>query len=72
MERVLDDSKFLPYNNITNRNLRPQFLDKLFKKYNYEDIEYPDKKIQNNTKVKALNLGVIRDLYSKLCNWINN
>ena len=71
MEKILDDSKFLPYN-ITNRNTRPPFLDKLFKKYNYEDIEYPDKKIQNKTKVKALNLGVIREIYSKLCNWINN
>jgi hypothetical protein len=50
---------------------RPAFVENLFKKYNYEDLKYKEDKQHNNTKVKVLNLGVIKDVYSMICNWIN-
>jgi hypothetical protein len=46
---------------------RPQFVEDLFKKYDYQDLD-PWKKVQNRTKDKSLCLSVIQDIYNKIKN----
>jgi hypothetical protein len=46
---------------------RPQFVEDLFKKYDYQDLD-PWKKVQNRTKDKSLCLSVLQDVYNKIKN----
>jgi hypothetical protein len=64
-----NDSKFLPVFELDRSMIgssRPAFVDKLFKRYDYEELELKGKKVQNRTKEKAFNLALIKDLYIKL------
>jgi hypothetical protein len=67
----LNDSLFNSAQNIfqIKQQSRPRFVDELFRKYDYEEID-PWKKIQNRTKNKSLCLSVIKDIYNKLTSWI--
>jgi hypothetical protein len=68
-----NDSRFLPVLELDRSAIgssRPAFVERLFKKYDYEELELPGRKVQNRTKEKAFNLALIKDLYNKLTNWI--
>jgi hypothetical protein len=68
-----NDSKFIPFMDLDRSMIgssRPAFVNKLFKKYDYEELELPGKEVQNRTKEKAFNLAIIKDLYNKITNWI--
>ena len=58
------------HNNFNN-NSRPSYVDELFKKYDYEALD-PWKKVQNRTKNKVVCLSVIKEVYNKICNWVNS
>lgn len=47
---------------------RPSYVDDLFKKYDYEDIQ--PKSIQTMTKNTVLCFSVIKEIYFKITNWV--
>jgi hypothetical protein len=72
--KLLDDTLYNTYQNRlkskTPSNSRPAFVDELFRKYDYQDLD-PWKKVQNRTKDKSLCLSVIKDIYNKITNIFN-
>lgn len=54
----------------SNRGARPQYIDELFKKYDYKEIK--PRNIQSMTRNKTICLSVIKEVYNKICNWVNN
>jgi hypothetical protein len=59
------NSNFSSMKNLKSKSSRPAFVNELFKKYDYENLE-PWKKVQNRTKDKSLCLSVIKDIYNKI------
>lgn len=66
----VEDSVFHSCNDVylQKNSSRPQFVEDLFNKYDYQDID-PWKKVQNRTKDKSLCLSVIQDVYNKIKNF---
>jgi hypothetical protein len=65
--KLPDDSVFSNRSRIVQKNRfnRPEFVEKLFENYDYNDLD-PWNRIQNHTKNKNLCLSVIKDLYNKI------
>lgn len=59
------------YRKSDKANTRPDFVNDLFNKYDYQDLDPWERKVQNRTKDKSLCVSVIQNIYYKLSNLFN-